>query len=60
MTAIYILIAVSFLVAVAFLGAFIWSIRSGQYDDAYSPSVRMLKDNTRKTAESQTSQESSK
>jgi cbb3-type cytochrome oxidase maturation protein len=60
MTAIYLLIAVSFLVAVAFLGAFIWSIRSGQYDDDYAPSVRMLKDNTRKTSQSQTSQESSK
>jgi cbb3-type cytochrome oxidase maturation protein len=47
-------------VAVAFLAAFIWSIRSGQYDDDYAPSVRMLKDNTRKTSEYQTSQESSK
>jgi cbb3-type cytochrome oxidase maturation protein len=60
MTAIYLLIAVSFLVAVAFLGAFVWSIRTGQYDDDYAPSVRMLKDNTRKASESQTSQESSK
>lgn len=44
MSAIYILISVSFLVAVGFLIAFIWSIKSGQYDDDYSPSVRMLKD----------------
>ncbi len=44
MSAIYILISLSFLVAVGFLGAFIWSIRNGQYDDDYSPSVRMLKD----------------
>jgi cbb3-type cytochrome oxidase maturation protein len=44
MSAIYILISVSFIVAIAFLGAFIWSIKSGQYDDDYSPSVRMLKD----------------
>lgn len=46
MSAIYILISVSFLVAVGFLIAFIWSIKSGQYDDDYSPSVRMLKDDT--------------
>ena len=47
MSVIYILISVSFLVAIAFLGAFIWSIKSGQYDDDYSPSVRMLKDDTK-------------
>lgn len=45
MSAIYILISVSFLVAIGFLAAFIWSIKNGQYDDDYSPGVRMLKDN---------------
>lgn len=45
MSAIYILISLSFLVAVGFLVAFIWSIKNGQYDDDYSPGVRMLKDN---------------
>jgi cbb3-type cytochrome oxidase maturation protein len=44
MAALYILIIVSFLVALGFLIAFIWSIRSGQYDDDYSPGVRILKD----------------
>lgn len=44
MSAIYILISVSFLVAIGFLVAFIWSIKNGQYDDDYSPSVRMLKE----------------
>lgn len=47
MSAIYILISVSFIVAIGFLGAFIWSIRSGQYEDDYSPSVRMLKDDAK-------------
>lgn len=47
MSAIYILISVSFLVAIGFLGAFIWSIKNGQYDDDYSPSVRMLKDDSK-------------
>lgn len=44
MSVIYVLIAVSFLVAIGFLAAFFWSIRSGQFDDDYSPGVRMLKD----------------
>jgi cbb3-type cytochrome oxidase maturation protein len=39
---IFILIAVSLLVALGFLGLFLWSIRAGQYDDEYTPSVRIL------------------
>jgi len=41
---IFILIAVSLLVAIGFLVAFIWSIKAGQYDDEYTPSVRILFD----------------
>ena len=44
MSVIYILITVSILVAVVFLFAFIKAVRSGQYDDDYTPSVRMLFD----------------
>lgn len=44
MSAIFLLIAFSLLVALGFLGAFIWAVRSGQYDDDYTPSVRMLFD----------------
>ncbi|MCK5471226.1 MAG: cbb3-type cytochrome oxidase assembly protein, partial [Cyclobacteriaceae bacterium] len=29
-------------VAVFFLGLFIWAVNTGQFDDTYSPSVRML------------------
>ncbi|HAC23504.1 MAG: cbb3-type cytochrome oxidase assembly protein CcoS [Cyclobacteriaceae bacterium] len=36
------LICVSLTVAVVFLGAFLWSMKSGQFDDTYGPSVRML------------------
>jgi len=39
---IFILIAVSLLVAIGFLAAFIWSIRNDQFDDEYTPSVRIL------------------
>jgi cbb3-type cytochrome oxidase maturation protein len=44
MTIIILLIAISLTIAVLFLGAFLWSLRSGQYDDTYGPSVRMLFD----------------
>jgi cbb3-type cytochrome oxidase maturation protein len=39
-----ILICVSVAIAVGFLGVFFWSLKSGQYDDTYTPSVRMLFD----------------
>ncbi|MEJ8756669.1 cbb3-type cytochrome oxidase assembly protein CcoS [Pontibacter sp. H259] len=42
---IFLMIAVSVTVAAAFLGAFLWAVRSGQYDDDYTPAVRMLFDN---------------
>lgn len=42
MSVILVLIGASLIVALVFLIAFIWSIRSGQYEDDYTPSVRML------------------
>ncbi|RNI28218.1 cbb3-type cytochrome oxidase assembly protein CcoS [Rufibacter immobilis] len=42
MTIIYLLIAISLTVAILFLGSFVWAVRSGQYDDDYTPSVRIL------------------
>ncbi len=42
MSVILILIITSIIVALLFLGAFYWAVKSGQYDDTYSPSVRML------------------
>lgn len=42
MSVIVILIITSIVVAIVFLGAFYWAVKSGQYDDTYSPSVRML------------------
>jgi len=44
MSVIYLLLALSILVALIFFVAFIISVRSGQYDDSYTPSVRMLFD----------------
>jgi len=40
----FLLIGVSFLVAFIFLVLFIWAVKSGQYDDTYTPSVRILFD----------------
>jgi cbb3-type cytochrome oxidase maturation protein len=42
MSALYILIGVSLVVALGFLCAFLWAMKKGQYDDDYTPSVRML------------------
>lgn len=41
---IFILIIVSLIIALGFLGAFFWAVRSGQYDDDITPSIRMLFD----------------
>ena len=42
MSVIYILLSISIVVAVLFFIAFIMAVKSGQYDDSYTPSVRML------------------
>ncbi|WKW46650.1 cbb3-type cytochrome oxidase assembly protein CcoS [Myroides sp. JBRI-B21084] len=44
MGVIYILICISIFVAAIFLVLFIKSVKSGQFDDQYTPSVRMLFD----------------
>lgn len=44
MTIIVALIIVSLIIAIGFLAAFIWAVKSGQFDDDYTPSVRILFD----------------
>jgi cbb3-type cytochrome oxidase maturation protein len=44
MSVIIILLLASISVASLFLGAYIWSVKSGQYDDEFSPPVRILFD----------------
>ena len=44
MSVIFILIGISISIAVVFLLIFTWAVKSGQYDDTYTPSVRMLFD----------------
>lgn len=38
------LITISVTIAVVFLAVFYWNMKNGQYDDTYTPSVRMLFD----------------
>ena len=42
MSVIYILLAISIAVAIVFFVAFIFAVKNGQYDDSYTPSVRIL------------------
>jgi len=66
MNIIILLILISLTMALIFLGIFYWSMKSGQYDDTYTPSVRMLfedkkKDETRdKNKKSKTASPASK
>lgn len=45
MSALFITMAFSLLIALAFLVGFIWSVKSGQFEDTEGPAVRMLLDN---------------
>lgn len=42
MSVIYVLLSISVVVATFFLIAFILTVRSGQLDDSYTPSIRIL------------------
>ena len=42
MIVIFLLIPLSIVIALCFLGAFIWAVRSGQYEDTCTPSMRLL------------------
>ncbi|MBE99414.1 cbb3-type cytochrome oxidase assembly protein CcoS [Flavobacterium coralii] len=54
MSVIYLLISISIAVAVAFFFAFVKAVKSGQYDDDYTPSVRMLFDDELQKTKSKT------
>ena len=44
MIIIYLLIPLSVVIAAAFLGGFIWAVRSGQFEDTCTPAMRILAD----------------
>ena len=51
MSVIVMLIAAGGVVAGGFLCAFVWAVRSGQFDDTHTPAVRMLLDERRRDKE---------
>ncbi|AZQ60839.1 cbb3-type cytochrome oxidase assembly protein CcoS [Flammeovirga pectinis] len=52
MSAIIVLIGISLIIALTFLAIFIWSVKSNQYEDTYTPSIRILfeEDDRQRTA----------
>lgn len=60
MSVIYIVLTVSVIVGVGFFIVFLLAVRSGQYDDSYTPSVRVLfedelvRDKTKQSIKSKT------
>ncbi len=60
MTMIFMLSAISLILAIGFLSAFIWAVKSGQFDDDYTPSVRMLYDDTVKSKKSKNKESKTK
>jgi len=51
MSVLFVLIGVSMFVAGGFLVGFLWAVKKGQYDDSYSPSVRILFDDQENEAQ---------
>lgn len=51
MSILYLLISVSILMALFFLGFFIWAVKSGQFEDRSTPAMRMLFDDLKKKDE---------
>ncbi len=51
MEVIYMLVGFSLLIALIFLGLFFWAVKSGQFDDQYTPSMRVLFDSKKSSSE---------
>jgi cbb3-type cytochrome oxidase maturation protein len=60
MEVVYITIGVSIIVAIFFFIIFIKSVKSGQYEDTYTPSVRMLFDDELVTEDKHKQEKSTK
>ena len=56
MSVLVILITISITIAASFLIAYIWAIKSGQYDDKHTPAMRILFDEN-KPAQNEKSEE---
>ncbi len=49
MSVIIVLIIISIIIAIFFLIVFIWAVKSGQFDDTVSPSIRILFDDKKQS-----------
>jgi cbb3-type cytochrome oxidase maturation protein len=58
MSVIAVLIVISLLIAFGFLIAFLWAVKSGQYNDTYTPSIRILFDEDNKKEQNKDKQQS--
>ena len=54
MNVIFVLVVASLVVALGFLAAFLWAVKSGQFEDGYTPSVRMLFEDRKKSKQQNT------
>lgn len=57
MSVLFVLIGLSLVFALGFLFAFIRSVKHGQFDDDYTPSVRILFDDVSKDSSPQKNQQ---
>ena len=60
MSVVIILIAASLGVALLFLASFVWAVRSGQYEDTLTPSLRVLAEDPAQTRQKSISETKSK
>ena len=56
MNIMFLLIGASLLAALVFLFLFVWAVKKGQYDDIYTPSVRILFDDNDSISKDQKSE----
>ncbi|MBK8111215.1 MAG: cbb3-type cytochrome oxidase assembly protein CcoS [Saprospiraceae bacterium] len=54
MKIIFVLIGLSLLLAIGFLISFLWAVKSGQYKDDFTPSMRILHDEPQSTSKNKT------
>jgi cbb3-type cytochrome oxidase maturation protein len=54
MEIIYLMVGGSLLIAIIFLGRFIWAAKSGQFEEDFAPAVRILFDDAKPAKEEKT------
>ena len=57
MSVLYLLIIAALTVAIGFLIAFIWAVKTGQFDDTHTPSMRILLDEDDQNSSNKTNKE---